>query len=69
MADIKDKPKDIKEKIVEGRLEKWFEEVCLLEQKYIKDENLKIKDLISNFANKCGEKIEIRRFVRLSIND
>jgi elongation factor Ts len=69
MADIKDKPKDIKEKIVEGRLEKWFEEVCLLEQRYIKDENLKIKDLISNFANKFGEKIEIKRFVRLSIND
>jgi len=69
MIDLKDKPQDIKEKIVEGRLEKWFEEVCLLDQKYIKDENLKIKDLISNFANKCGEKIEVKRFVRLSIND
>jgi len=69
MVDIKDKPDAVKEKILEGRLEKWFEEVCLLDQKYIKDENLRIKDLIFNFANKCGEKIEIRRFVRLSIND
>ncbi len=68
-SDIKDKPNEVKEKIIEGRLEKWYEEVCLLEQKYIKDENLKIKDLISQFANKFGEKIEVRRFCRLSIND
>lgn len=67
--EVKDKPKDIKEKIIEGKLEKWFEEVCLLEQKYFKDENLKIKDLIHSFANKFGEKIEVRRFVRLSIDE
>ena len=67
--EVKDKPKDIKEKIIEGKLEKWYEEVCLLEQKYFKDENLKIKDLIYSTANKFGEKIEVTRFVRLSIND
>lgn len=64
--DIKDKPEKIKEQIVLGRLEKWFEEVCLLNQLYFKDENLRIKDLINEYANKFGEKIEIRRFARLS---
>ncbi len=67
--EIKDKPKEVKAKIIAGKLEKWYEEVCLLEQKYFKDENLKIKDLIHSYANKFGEKIEVRRFVRLSIND
>lgn len=67
--EVKDKPKDIKEKIIEGKLEKWYEDVCLLEQRYFKDESLKIKDLIHSTANKFGEKIEVRRFVRLSIDD
>lgn len=67
--ELKDKPAGVKEKIIEGKLEKWYEEVCLLEQRYIKDENLKIKDLIYSNANKFGEKIEVTRFVRLSIND
>ena len=67
--ELKDKPEQVKEKIIEGKLEKWYEEVCLLEQRYIKDENLKIKDLIFSTANKFGEKIEVTRFVRLSIND
>ena len=67
--EVKDKPEDVKAKIIEGKLEKWYEEVCLLEQKYFKDENLKIKDLIHSTANKFGEKIEVRRFVRISVDD
>jgi len=67
--ELKDKPKEVKEKIIEGKLEKWYEEVCLLEQKYFKDESLRIKDLIYSTANKFGEKIEIRRFTRLSVDD
>lgn len=67
--DVKDKPEKVKEEIIQGRLKKWAEENCLLEQTYIKDENLKIKDLINEYVNKFGEKIEVRRFVRLSIND
>lgn len=67
--ELKEKPKEVQEKIIQGKLEKWYEEVCLLEQRYFKDENLKIKDLIHTAANKFGEKIEIRRFARLSIND
>ncbi len=67
--ELKDKPLEIQEKIIQGKLEKWYEEVCLLEQRYFKDESLKIKDLIHKSANQFGEKIELKRFVRLSIND
>ncbi len=67
--DIQDKPEKVREEIIKGRLEKWASEVCLLDQIYFKDENLKIKDLINEYANKFGEKIEVRRFVRLSIDE
>lgn len=64
--DIKDKTEKVKQSIIEGKLQKWSEEVCLLEQLYFKNDNLKIKDLINEYANKFGEKIEVRRFTRLS---
>ena len=67
--ELKDKPEKVREEIIKGKLNKWAEEVCLLEQPYFKDENLKIKDLINEYVNKFGEKIEVRRFVRLSINE
>lgn len=67
--DIQDKSEKIKEEIIKGRLEKWAEEVCLLDQVYFKNENLKIRDLINEYANKFGEKIEVRRFVRLSTDE
>lgn len=66
--EIGEKPADVKTKIIEGKLEKWYEEICLLEQRYFKDETLKIKDLIHSTANKFGEKIEVKRFARLSID-
>lgn len=68
-TDIQDKPKEVQEKILEGRLQKWYSEVCLIEQLYFKDEKMKIKDLISQIANNFGEKIEVKRFVRLSVNE
>ncbi|GIW66302.1 MAG: elongation factor Ts [Candidatus Parcubacteria bacterium] len=67
--EFEDKPEEVRNKIIENKLLKWYEEICLLDQKYFKDENLKIKDLIHQAVNKFGEKIEIKRFVRLSIND
>jgi elongation factor Ts len=69
LEELKDKPDDLKEKISLEKMNKWYSEVCLLEQPYFKDENMKIKDYIHNIANKFGEKIEIKRFVRFSIND
>ncbi|MCX8063899.1 MAG: translation elongation factor Ts [Candidatus Hydrogenedentes bacterium] len=60
------KPKNVCEKIAEGKLTKWFEEVVLMEQFSVKPEHegKKIKELLGELTAKCGEKIEIRRFVR-----
>jgi len=67
--DIEDdkKPPEIKEKIIQGRLAKFFQESCLEEQVFIKDESKTIKDLINEATAKFGEKIEIGHFVRFQI--
>ncbi|MCL4387125.1 MAG: translation elongation factor Ts [Patescibacteria group bacterium] len=61
------KPKEIIEKVIEGRIQKFFEEICLLNQPYIKDEKKKVEDLLNEARAKIGEKIEIGRFVRFEI--
>ena len=61
------KPPEIVEKIVEGKLSKFYEEVCLLEQPYIRDDKVKVKDLITQFIAKFKENIKVGRFVRFEI--
>jgi elongation factor Ts len=61
------KPDHIIERIVEGKLEKFFREVCILEQAFIKDEDLTVNDLINNAVAQIGENIVLRRFVRYEI--
>ena len=63
------KPEHIVDKIVEGRIEKYFEQVCLLEQAYIKDGDIKVKDLLNNLISTIGENIKIRRFVRYEVGE
>ncbi|HEY8361335.1 MAG TPA: translation elongation factor Ts [Tissierellaceae bacterium] len=63
------KPEHIVEKIVEGRLEKYYEEVCLLEQPFIKDPDVKVKELLNELIAKIGENIKIRRFVRFEVGE
>ncbi len=63
------KPDDIVEKMISGRLQKYFEEVCLLEQTFVKDPNLKIQDLISTAVSKMGENIQVRRFSRFVLGN
>jgi len=58
------KPEHIAEKIVEGRLEKFFNEVCLLEQPFIKDNDKTVEEVLKEKIAKIGENINIRRFVR-----
>jgi len=58
------KPEKVIEKIVEGRLEKFYEEVCLLRQPFVKDETLTVGDLLKNMIATTGENIIVRRFVR-----
>ena len=58
------KPEKIVDRMVEGRIEKYFKEVCLLEQPFVKDTDKTIKDLVSDATVSIGEKISIRRFTR-----
>ncbi len=55
---------EILNKIIEGKLAKYYEEVCLLEQPFAKNPDLKVKDLLGNAVAKIGENIQIRRFAR-----
>jgi elongation factor Ts len=68
MADQK-KPAQVLDKIVEGKLEKWFTEQCLLEQPFIKDAagKTKVKDLVDLTNSKTGERIVVKRFARFQI--
>jgi elongation factor Ts len=61
------KPAQVIERIVDGKLEKWFSEVCLLEQPFIKDPDINIKDLLTNRIASLGENIKVRRFSRFEI--
>jgi len=62
------KASNIMERIIEGKLRKFYEEVCLLEQKYIKDDSKKIKDLMNETIAKVGENIVVGRFTRYELN-
>ena len=67
MAEVKGKPAPVQEKILQGKLAKRFEEVCLLNQKYIKDDSRTVQDYLSEMIAKIGENIVIRRFVRFEV--
>lgn len=58
------KPEAIAEKMVEGRMNKFYEEVCLLDQKFVKDPDMTVNELLTNLIAKIGENIVIRRFAR-----
>jgi elongation factor Ts len=62
-AKVEGKPKDILPKIVEGKLNKYYEENCLLEQKWFKDESKTIRNLLDEAMTKLGEPLEIRRIL------
>ena len=63
------KPANVVNKIVEGKLEKFYKEVCLLEQPWVKDSNLSITDLIGEYTAKINEKLEVRRFTRFQLGE
>ncbi|MBF0329745.1 MAG: translation elongation factor Ts [Nitrospirae bacterium] len=70
-AQVTNKPAQVVDKIVEGKLEKYFSDFCLLDQIFIKDPDgkLKIKDLVTNKIAKLGENILIRRFSRFQLGE
>ncbi len=63
------KPEKIVDKMVEGRIEKYYKEVCLLEQPFIKDTDMTVKDVLSTMVAKIGENISIRRFTRYEMGE
>lgn len=63
------KPAQVIEKIVAGKIEKFYEEVCLLDQPYIRDDKKKINDLLKELIAKLGENIVVRRFVRFQLGE
>jgi elongation factor Ts len=63
------KPEKVIERIVEGRLEKYYRENCLLEQTYVKDEDVSISELLTALIAKIGENIVIRRYCRFEIGE
>jgi len=68
-SQAKGKPANVIEKMVAGKLNKFFQEVCLLEQLYVKDDKMKIKDYLNSLIGKIGENIVIRRFVRYQLGE
>lgn len=63
------KPAQIIEKMVEGRVKKYYEDVCLMNQSFVKDSSKTIKDVLTEATLKIGEKISIRRFVRYELGE
>src|SRR5436190_7945532 len=63
------KPANVVEKIVEGKMSKFYEEVCLYEQPFIKDQAVNISQLIATTIGKLGENIAVRRFARFKVGD
>jgi elongation factor Ts len=68
-AQVKGKPAQIVEKIVTGKLEKYYGTVCLLEQAFVKDDKMTIEDLRKSKVAELGENIVIRRFVRFAVGE
>lgn len=63
------KPKKVIDKIVEGKLEKFYQDICLLEQPFIKDQEITVKQYLASVASKIGENIVIKRFVRFELGE
>jgi elongation factor Ts len=63
------KPAPVVEKIVEGKMSKFYEEVCLLDQPFIKEQSMSIAQLIAQKVGKLGENITVRRFARFKVGD
>ena len=69
LAQQEDKPANVVERIVEGRLEKFAQEHCLLSQPYIRDEARSVGDLLQDVVAATGEKVTVRRFVRWAVGE
>jgi elongation factor Ts len=67
--EVKDKPADMQEKILQGKVDSYFADKVLLDQPFIKNPDQKIQDLVNGAVQKFGERTELRRFVRFSVSE
>ncbi|NJR48561.1 MAG: translation elongation factor Ts [Leptolyngbyaceae cyanobacterium CSU_1_3] len=67
--DLSGKKEDLKEKIVQGRIDKRLKEMCLLDQPYIRDQNITVDELVKQTVAQLGENIQVRRFVRFVLGE
>lgn len=67
LGDAAGKPREVQEKILQGKLAKWYEQVCLLEQLYIKNEDEKVRDYLAANVQAAGGRVRVRRFVRFEL--
>jgi elongation factor Ts len=68
-SQVADKPEQIQDKIIEGKLGKYYEEVCLTKQPYIRDDSKTIERLVQDTIAKVGENMTVRRFVRMELGE
>jgi elongation factor Ts len=66
---VKDKPENVVDKIVTGKLEKFFQENCLMDQAYVREPAMSIEQLRTDLVGKIGENVEVRRFVRFQLGE
>jgi elongation factor Ts len=67
--EFKDKPDNVRDKIIDGKMESFYKEVCLVSQPFVKDNDQTIEDLLKNAITKLGENIKISRFARFAIGE
>ena len=63
------KPQQVLDKIVEGRINKFYQETCLMEQPFVKDQNITVADLVRQMISKTGENVRVRRFTRYKMGE
>ena len=63
------KPEHVVDKIIQGKLRKYYQEVCLMQQPFIKDDDLTVQEVVTQMAAKLGENILVRRFVRFELGE
>ena len=66
---FKDKPAQAVEKIVEGKMEKFFQGICLIDQGFVKNGELTVKEHVANVGKELGDEITIRRFLRFQVGE
>jgi len=67
--DLGNKPDNIKEKIVQGRIDKRLKELCLMDQPFIRDQNISVEELVKQTIAQIGENVQVRRFVRFVLGE